>query len=78
VRYCKLDWKPDTGMPPRIFHGTRILYSIDDRVELTSRQRVYFPIVMALLAKDIGIEGTRLDAMIQEGGLGNVLVKAGT
>jgi hypothetical protein len=75
MRFCKLDWKPDTGGEPRVISGTRVIYEIQSGVAMTVGQRIFFPIVCALLAKDIGIEEARLDAMVEAGGLGNILVK---
>lgn len=78
MRFCKLDWKPDTGTAPRVISGTRVIYEITVPVELTTWQQLHLSVVLALLSKDIGIEEQRLDAMVEAGGLGNILVKMGT
>jgi hypothetical protein len=78
MRFCKLDWKPDTGTSPRVISGTRVIYEITVPVELTTWQQLHLPVVLALLAKDIGIEEQRLDAMVEAGGLTGVMVRTGT
>lgn len=78
MRFCKLDWKPDTGHErPRVISGTRVLYEVDDKAVLTDAQHVHLSVVLALLGRETGLEEGRLDAMRQAGGLGEVLVRTG-
>jgi hypothetical protein len=75
MRFCKLDWKPDVGVEPRVISGTRVIYRIDPGALLGSVQHIHLSVTLALLSKDIGIEEGRLDAMVEAGGLRDVLVR---
>jgi hypothetical protein len=77
MRFCKLDWKPDTGREPVVISGSREVYRVLPGAVLDEAQRGYLSVTLALLAKEIGIEEGRLDAMVEAGGLGEVLVKVG-
>lgn len=78
MRFCKLDWKPDAVEgPPRIISGTRVLYEVDPMATCDDPQRTYLTALLALLAKDIGIEEGRLDAMIEAGRLREIVVRVG-
>lgn len=73
MRYCKLDWKPDAGIGPRIFSGTRVMYDIVAGVPMDAHQAAHFPVLMALLAKDVGLDEDRVEAMVTAGRLEGIV-----
>jgi hypothetical protein len=81
MRWCKLDWKPDTGTKPRVVTGTRTLYVVDTGAtpeggKGAAHEARCFAMIVAQLSRDMGVDEARLAAMIQEGGLEKVFVLA--